>query len=257
MFDSHCHLQDRRIVDSVDDIISKARRAGVDGFLCCGTTENDWADVAKIGAIHSGAICAFGIHPWYVDEVSDGWDDVLKKYIADDNRAAIGEIGLDNTVKPRNDNRQIDIFVRQLEIADELKRPVSIHCRRAWESILKILKARGGLRYGGAIHSYSGPAELVDELQKLGCHISFSGSIINDKNKRAAESLKKVSPNRLLVETDSPDILPPNIPGPTNEPANLQLIINKIAEITEKAPEEITSLTRENGMRLFINPARQ
>jgi TatD DNase family protein len=251
MFDSHCHLQDKRVTDNIDYYVGNAYRAGVDAFLCCGTAETDWADVARIGADYDGVICAFGIHPWYVDQASDNWESVLREYLSKDKFAAIGEIGLDNAVRLRNDGRQVDIFIRQLEIAHELKRPVSIHCRKAWGPLLSILKTCGGLHCGGVIHSYSGPPELVGELEKLGCYISFSGSIVNDKNKRAAKSLKKVSLDRLLVETDSPDILPPTAPGPLNEPENLPLIVSKIAELLGETPEEIAARTCENAVKLF------
>ncbi|MDR2579228.1 MAG: TatD family hydrolase [Chitinispirillales bacterium] len=261
MFDTHCHLQDERIAGSVDDILCRAGRAGVRRLLCCGSAEEDWAGVARIGAKYGGnadlcnsavsVSCAFGVHPWYVDQAGDNWDTELEGYLNRDPSAAVGEIGLDNTVSPRNDVRQIDIFTRQLEIAGRFGRPVSIHCRKAWGSLLSILKNMGGLRCGGAIHSYSGPPDLVCELEKLGCCISFSGSILIPGSKRAAESLKKVSPGKLLVETDSPDILPPGVPGPFNEPANIFTIINKAAEILAKTPEEVALLTYNNGLRLL------
>jgi TatD DNase family protein len=252
MFDSHCHLQDDRIAGRVGDTVAAAARAGVRRMLCCGSAAGDWADVARIGADHPAAVsCAYGVHPWYVSRIGDDWDKELEGYLARDPLAAVGEIGLDNAVDVRDDETQAKIFIRQLEIASRYNRPVSIHCRKAWGSLLSILRDMGGLPAGGAIHSYSGPPDLVSELEKLGCYISFSGSILIPGNKRAAESLKRVSPDRLLIETDAPDILPRGAPGPHNVPANLPIIMNKAAEILGAPPETIAALTYDNGMRLF------
>jgi TatD DNase family protein len=252
MFDSHCHLQDERIAGHVGSLIADAASAGVRRMLCCGSAEGDWADVARIGADYPESVsCAYGVHPWYVGKIGDDWDKELEGYLARDPSAAVGEIGLDNAVDARNDEAQAKIFVRQLEIAKQYSRPVSIHCRKAWGSLLSILKDIGGLAAGGAIHSYSGPPDLVGELEKLGCCISFSGSILIPGNKRAAESLKKVSPDRLLIETDAPDILPRGAPEPHNVPANLPIIMDKAAEILGEPPETIAARVYNNGMRLF------
>jgi len=251
MFDSHCHLQDKRIYGCLDGIINSARRAGVGRMLCCGSDAADWADVARAGAAYEEVLCAYGVHPWYVNDVNDDWIPLLERYLAEDKTAAVGEIGLDHAVGPRNDAVQADIFCRQLEIARRYRRPVSIHCRKAWGGLLPILRDMGGLPHGGAIHSYSGPPDLVRELEKLGCCISFSGSILIPGNKRALNALKEVSPDRLLVETDSPDILPAGAAGPHNEPANLLMVIGKISEILGEPPEKIARLTYDNACRVF------
>ncbi|MCL2183312.1 MAG: TatD family hydrolase [Chitinispirillia bacterium] len=273
MFDSHCHLQDKRIFGRVDEIVRNARNVGVGRMLCCGSEAADWADVARIGAGYGGAVvCAYGVHPWYVggtavdntadngngadkingaNSINNDWMAALEKYLTNDPSAAVGEIGLDHTVSPRNDDCQKDIFIRQLKIAERHKRPVSIHCRKAWGDLLSILRDTGGLRYGGAIHSYSGPPDLVGQLEDMGCSISFSGSILIPGSRRAAESVRKVSPRKLLAETDSPDILPQGAPGPHNEPLNLPMVINRMAEILGETPENIAASTHSNATALF------
>ena len=252
MFDTHCHLQDGRIIGQVGAVINRAARAGVRRMLCCGSGEADWGDVARVGAGYGGAVtCAYGVHPWYVDRLNDGWEARLEEYLHRDGSAAVGEIGLDNAVDPRNDVRQADIFARQLEIAGRLRRPVSIHCRKAWGSLLSILRGAGGLRFGGAVHSYSGPPDLVGELESLGCCISFSGSILIPGSRRVAESMRVVSPDRLLVETDSPDILPRGASGSHNEPANLPIILYRVAEILGEQPGAVAARTFDNADRVF------
>ena len=251
MFDSHCHLQDERIFDSVYDLISRARAVGVGGFLCCGTSPSDWNRVARIGSAYEGVVCAFGVHPWNADSVVDKWEDLLRKYLRGDKRAVVGEIGLDSSSVTRRSGKQADVFIRQLYIASDFARPVSIHCRDSWGALVGILSRIGGLRYGGAIHSYSGSAETVVQLQKFGCYISFSGAILNESNKKAERAIREVLPRYLLVETDSPDMLPLNSSGDFNEPSNLPLIINKIADVTGMEPDEVSRLTSDNARRLF------
>jgi TatD DNase family protein len=251
MFDTHCHLQDQRICGQISELLGRARAAGVGRLLCCGCAGGDWAGVARLGAEHPPVSCAFGVHPWHADKAENGWSERLEEFLRNDPKAAVGEIGLDNAVRPRNDEKQADVFTRQLEIAGRLGRPVSIHCRKAWGSLLSILRRTGGLKYGGAVHSYSGPPDLVGELEKFGCCISFSGSILAPGSKRAAESLKKVSPDKLLVETDSPDILPAGALRPYNEPANLPIILDKAARILGMPIDEVAELTYNNGVRLF------
>ncbi|MFP4013545.1 MAG: TatD family hydrolase [Chitinispirillaceae bacterium] len=251
MFDTHCHLQDERISAEVEGVISRAARSGIRRMLCCGTREQDWAGVSELASVYEEVCGAFGLHPWFIATRSPDWLQSLEKYLTYSPGAAIGEIGLDHTWEPRNDQDQAEVFIQQLDLARELKRPVSIHCRKAWGDLLKILQKRGGLENGGAIHSYSGPPDLIHVLEKLNCHISFSGSILNPRNKRAQNSLSQVSPERLLVETDSPDLLPKGVPGSNNEPQNLVLIVKRIADFLGKPLEEIAFRTEKNGNELF------
>ena len=262
MFDTHCHLQDERISARAGDIVAAANRAGVARMLCCGGSAADWDAVANIGAAHAagGVVCAYGVHPFYVESVDPNgsdWTGELSRRLSGDPSAAVGEIGLDRAVTPRCDDRQAEVFTRQLKIAEQYGRPVSIHCRKAFGTMLSILKDIGGLKFGGAIHSYSGSPDLIDELVELGCCISFSGSILIPTGKRAIASLKKVPRDKLLIETDSPDILPYGATGPFNEPANLLLILNKVAEILEEFPQKIAELTNENGCRLYCDAKRR
>jgi TatD DNase family protein len=118
----------------------------------------------------------------------------------------------------------------------------------------EILEAHGGIERGGVLHSYSGPAEMVPEFQRLGLFISFSGSITRSNNKRGQAAVQAVSPERLLIETDSPDIVPTQIaPGECNEPANIVFVLEKVAQLTGMSMEETAKRTWNNACRLFIN----
>ena len=250
LFDAHCHLQDERIGNDVDAIIERARTAGVDRMLCCGSSENDWDAVLELAEKYQFVIPALGIHPWYVDGRSKQWLQRLSYCIEKNPHIAIGEIGLDHVISPRNDKEQFTILQQQLTLAREYNRSTSVHCRKAWGSLMNFLRQNPSYGVNMVIHSYSGPVELIDELYDYGIYFSFSGSVTYERNKRGREALKKVPADRLLIETDSPDILPCNCSG-TNEPAHLQQIVQTVAAIRGTNAESIAELTYKNGSRLF------
>jgi TatD DNase family protein len=116
-----------------------------------------------------------------------------------------------------------------------------------------ILKKEGGLPYGGVIHSFSGSADMVPVLEKLGASLSFSGSVTKKANKKAAKAVMAVSEERLLIETDSPDILPENCPEGLNEPAYLSVIAGAVACLRNEKPEHVAQIAYCNAMNLFGN----
>ena len=250
LFDSHCHLQDDRIFAQADAIVARARNAGVRAMLCCGSSESDWEAVKVLSLKYPEIIPAFGIHPWYRQLRTGKWLDKLEELLVEFPAAAVGEIGIDHARDGRNDEDQAAVFISQLKLAHKLNRPVSIHCRKAWADLASMLK-QYGLPNGGVIHSWSGAPDLVPLFEKAGASISFSGSITHDRNKRGRASAAVVSEERLLIETDSPDIPPRGGAEGENEPANLVKIAEKIAELRGKTVEEIGELTYVNACGIF------
>jgi TatD DNase family protein len=252
LFDSHCHLQDQRILSDLDGILSRAADAGVAKMVCCGSCEEDWGQVLHIYEKNKDLIIpAFGIHPWFVVQRSGSWMEKLKEILKRVPDAAVGEIGLDHSLENRNDNDQLVVFAAQLELAAELKRPVSIHCRKAWGDLLSTFEKTGGVACGGAIHSFSGAPEMVESLEKYNLSISFSGSITYERNKKARESCRIVSSNRLLIETDSPDIRPFGFDRSDNEPSTLRSVVETVAMIRKSSVEETARITYTNGTAVF------
>jgi TatD DNase family protein len=219
-------------------------------MLCCGSSEQDWEAVKVLSSKCPEIIPAFGVHPWYIKARSNEWLKILETLLVGLPIAAVGEIGLDHALDDRNDEDQASVFIGQLKLAQKLGRPVSIHCRRAWADLATILK-RYGLPDGGVIHSYSGAPDLVPQFEKTGASISFSGSITYDRNKRGRGSAVVVSEDRLLIETDSPDIAPRGVAEGENEPANVVKVAETLAELRGKTIEEISELTYRNACGIF------
>lgn len=259
-FDAHCHLQDSRIGPKLPELIQEWRNIGGRYLVCCGAGQDDWAEVASIARRYPEVIPCFGLHPWYLDSASDDWESVLNRYL-DSMPSGIGEIGLDFAVtgpdRDRRDrDRQMSMFLKQLRIANQRNLPVSVHVRKAWEACIQTVTSEGGLSGGGLVHSWSGSAEMVPVFEKLGFMISFSGSIAYPGNRRGIASLQSVSESRILIETDSPDILP-RLPETRNQewnkPSNLGLICRIAAETRGTPPGELRDQASANGEFLFRN----
>ncbi|WP_300674853.1 TatD family hydrolase [Desulfoluna sp.] len=250
LFDTHAHLQDPRLAGVVDAMMDRARAIGVSRILSCGTREDDWAPLTALAARYPEILPAYGVHPWFIETLSPDWVNALGQRLTE-NRAAVGEIGLDFVVEGLDRGKQEAVFLAQLRLARALKRPVSIHCRKAWGRLMDLLKQEGGLPHGGAIHSFSGSMEVAQELVRLGAFLSFSGSITRPNNHKAKKNAAAVPPDRLLIETDSPDILPENLPGPLNEPAHVIQVVTTLATVRKTTPESVAEMTWNNALGLF------
>jgi TatD DNase family protein len=250
LFDAHCHLQDERLLADLPQALARAHAVGVRRLLCCGTCEHDWPAVRELARAQPEIVPSFGLHPWYLAERSGQWVDALEKCLAEI-PAGVGEIGLDHAVVARNDAEQEEVFLAQLRLARKLRRPVSVHCRKAWGRLLELLRAEGGLAAGGILHSYSGPPDLTGELEALGFYISFSGVITRSGNKRGRRAAQAVSAERLLIETDSPDLAPVGAASAVNEPANLVRVAEALAGIRNISVAALAEQTFANASRLL------
>jgi len=247
-FDSHCHLQDERFEGRLDEVLTRARAVGLTAFACCGCQENDWEAVLELSSRHRDIVPLLGLHPWYVRGASVRWLARLEEGLGA-HRAGLGECGLDFALEDADRELQERVFRSQLELARGLERPVSIHCRKAWESLLRISREIGLPGAGAMVHSFSGSAEVALQLQELGYHLSFSCSLANPRNRRAAKALRAVWPERLLFETDAPDIAPPGIE--LNEPANIRQVSAAAAEILGVDECELAARVHRNARALF------
>ena len=259
LYDAHCHLQDERLAPHLAAALARAAAAGVARLMCCGSSESDWEDVVALAGRHPAVRMSLGLHPWYVTDRTPAWLDRLRELLARSS-AAVGEIGLDHVLDKATHAAQEEVFLAQLAVARELNRPVSVHCRQAWGRMQELLAAHGVPPAGMLIHSYSGSPETIAWLQERGVYVSFSCSLTRSGNTRGHRSAAAARADRLLVETDSPDIPPVPEPGvtpllhdgrPLNEPANLGRVARALASVRETTEDEIARLTWDNAVRLF------
>ncbi len=196
--DSHCHLPEQPLTPGISGIMEG--KGGVTRMLCNATREEDWQPVIKLAARGKGGIPFLGIHPWFADSAGAGWEERLMALL-ERIPAGIGETGLDKSCRADFAGQQ-RIFQTQLRMAAELRRPLVIHCVKAWGRLLEMLEQSAAPLPPVMIHSFGGSAETLQRLLRLGCFISFSARVTTDS--RLHPCLLQTPLARLLLETDAP-----------------------------------------------------
>jgi TatD DNase family protein len=252
-FDSHCHLHDSRIISDIQCLADRAKTANVQYMVSCATMEDNFELTAQLSEAFHSILPCFGIHPWFVSSISDQWKEHLEYYLLN-YPSGIGETGLDFTDKTCDRDLQIKVFEYHLMLARQLERPINIHVRNAWDIFIHILKKTGKLKVPGLIHSYSGSADMIPLFENNGLYISFSGSVTNPKAKKVVTALKRVSKERFVLETDTPDIYP-YLPEPKacrlNEPKNLPAIAQIAAKRIGMTIEAFSKHAYDNSLTVF------
>lgn len=205
MFDAHCHLYDAELkpVWEWGDSLP-----AIEAHVINGTRPDNWESIHQFpGLGGSRALKAYGVHPWCVDDLPSDWMDLLRGYLERDG-ASVGEIGLDNWIEPRNETLQRTIFTTQMELASELGLPPSIHCVRAWGMLLDCLSGMP-LWNGFLSHGFGGSKEVLYQILDLGGYVSFSAYGADPGRKRIRDAIRACPADRILVETDAPDMVPP------------------------------------------------
>ena len=246
--DSHCHLQHPLFKGILPKIMVKARGAGVTRFICCATSELDWDDVLALAKQEEGVIPMLGQHPWYLGKSKPGWDARLFDSLQTVS-AGVGECGLDFAIEDADREAQLAALEPQWRTAVNLGRPMSLHCRKAFDTLFELSKKLGMPSCGAVIHAFSGSAEQAVVAAQRGFYISFACSLMNPNSKRARKAILATPQDRLLLETDSPDI--PPTPGTVNEPANLAQLLNCAAELRGQAADELARQIGRNADRVF------
>lgn len=250
MTDAHNHLQDGRFNGIRDQVIDEMIQSGVTRCVVNGTCPTDWPRVAELAKNHPEFIIpSFGLHPW--KEPTEGWLERLIHYLDTVPNACIGECGLDRWIKDYDIELQTQVFIAQLGLAAERNLPISIHCLKAWGHLIDLLESHPLPQRGFLLHSYGGSAQLVPRLAKLGAYFSFSGYFLHERKQNVRDTFKLVPSDRLLIETDAPDMLPPKslishvLPNGINHPANLSAIHKAASEYID------ISMVSENFKTLF------
>lgn len=254
--DSHNHLQDPRL-GPPETVISAMKTAGVTRCIVNATSEADWPAVEALALAHPGFILpAFGIHPWKAHTATDGWQDRLSGILERHPQASIGECGLDYWVSCPPIGIQMPVFEAQLGLAHGLGRPITIHCLRAWGLLLEVM-ARGVMPPGFLMHSFGGTIEVARRLIPMGARFSLSGHALHPRKAGLLEVFRQLPIERIMVETDAPDMAPPAdftshpMAGDCNHPANLPVIGAALATALGMTAVELARITRENAAALF------
>jgi len=250
LIDSHCHLDAPAFDADREEVIARARAAGVVAQIVPATTAARWPDVRAACQCAPGLFPAYGLHPMFVAEHRPGHLDELRQWIERERPVAVGECGLDYFVAGLDMDAQQVYFQAQLELARDYDLPVIIHARRAVDAVIAAVRRVGGLR--GVVHSFAGSLEQARQLWGLGFLIGLGGPVTHPRAQRLRRLAASMPLEFLLLETDAPDQPDHAIPGQRNEPTRLPAIVATIAQLRCEPATEIARMTSANATRLFI-----
>ena len=252
LIDSHAHLDGEKFADDRAAVVERALASGVVKIITMGDSLESSARSVALTEEFESVYAAVGIHPEEAQPMTAATDDRLAAWTAQEKVVAIGEIGLDYYWEKDEEKRALQraIFVRQLDLARQLRLPVCIHDREAHGDMMKILKTEGrGLR--GVLHCYSGSWEMATELLKGDWYFGVDGPLTYKNAAKLPEIVQRLPAERILVETDSPYLSPMPFRGKRNEPAHVLYIAKKAAELRGESLEAFARATRENTREMY------
>lgn len=252
MIDSHCHLNYRGLVEEQDQVIDRARSAGVTGMLNISTREREWADIVATAERHPDIWASVGIHPHEADEHPDMDMQRLVDAAAHPKVIGIGETGLDYYYDHSDRARQQASFRSHIAAARETGLPLIVHTRDAEEDTLAILREEMGKgAYPGLIHCFTASGAFADAALDLGLYISISGIVTFKNAKDLQETAARLPLDRLLIETDAPFLAPVPHRGRTCEPAHVADTARFLADLRRESMDELIAATEANFFALF------
>ena len=249
IFDTHAHYDSGAFNADRFDILASMPEKNVGLIVDPGCDLESSRAAIALAEKYDFVYAAVGWHPEDMDKLTDEGFDEMIKLMHHPKCVAVGEIGLDYYWDAEHKDEQKALFIRQIELALELDKPVIVHDREAHGDSFDIVSRYPELR--GVFHCYSGSAEMAAELLKRGWYLGFDGPVTYKSNKKAAEVLAVTPLERILVETDSPYMAPEPCRGKRNDSSLLVYVLEKIAALKGVSAEEMTRITQENGCRLF------
>lgn len=249
--DSHSHLADPAFDVDREDVIARAREAGLRAVISIGESRQAAAHAREIAQRHPGFVFfTAGIHPHDAATYDAQRDVDSITSEVEQGAVAIGECGLDYHYDHSPRDRQRAAFRGQLQLAERLQRPVVVHSRLAVDDTASMIREAGEAGVRGVMHCFGGPAALADIALEAGWYISFAG-VITFKKWTDDGLLRAVPMDRLLVETDAPYLTPVPHRGKRNEPAYVTLTLQRLAAVRGENPEQLADVCAANAARLF------
>lgn len=255
LFDTHAHLNLDAFDSGLEELLERARAAGLIGISVIGIDAATSRRACELAAEHPGFLYAVvGIQPNSAAEAAEGDWSTIQELAGAPGVRAIGETGLDCYWDDTPIEIQHEYFDRHLELARATALPVVIHMRESGSLIVDQLRRQSSVP-SGVMHSFTGDRALADQCLELGLCISFAGMVTFKKSDELRDVAKHVPEDRLLVETDSPYLSPEPLRGKRpNEPARVEHTLRTLAKVRGVSPEYLAEVTTENAKRLFQLP---
>lgn len=263
--DSHAHLEGKRYTDDREQVIARAREAGVEAIVAIGNGDgpSNFECGIQLAERYVCMYATIGIHPHEAQLADQAAYERMAELAKRPKVIAWGEIGLDYFYDHSPRDVQQKVFAAQMELARTAKLPIVIHCRpsegseNAWEDCLRMIKeqwAPSGL--GGILHCFTGNSEQARRALDMGFMISFAGNLTFPKAQQIRDAAQVVPLDRILIETDSPYLAPIPYRGKRNEPAFVREVARQLGELRGLSTEEAGHQTAQNFRRFFSLPEK-
>ena len=251
--DTHCHLDDARYNDDLDEILENARQEGVEKFIIPGADPKSLERAVEISQQYDSVYFAVGVHPYDAQNYDRSY---LEKFVKHSKCVAIGECGLDYYRLPENQEEidaekklQKEVFIDQILWAKELQKPLIIHIRESSADCLELLEKHAG-KEGGVLHCYNADESLL-KLAKRNFYYGVGGVLTFKNAKKLINVYPKIPQDRLLIETDAPYLTPHPHRGERNEPSFTTFVADKMSELSSVSRVEMEQITTQNSVKLF------
>lgn len=258
--DSHAHLSPLDYKEDLQAVLDRARDAGVEAVIVPATDLESSREAIQLADRHSEIFACVGFHPHEASKATENGLQEIEELSKHPKVVAIGEIGLDYYYNLSPHDRQCEVFESQIEIAVRRNLPLVVHMRESTIDTFAAVERAVQKNYGwlpdasvpkrGVFHCFPGTVEESAKLRNLGFWVSFTG-IVTFKKSQAADIVKQIGFQNVLLETDSPYMTPEPFRGKRNEPAHIVYIGKKIAEVSGVSEEEVAASTTANAKALF------
>ena len=253
IIDTHCHLDDNRYNDDIEEVLKRAKSQGVERFIIPGADPTTLKRAIELSEKFPEVYFSLGVHPY---DATNYNREFLEPYAHHPKCVAIGECGLDYFRLPKSDNEieaektlQKEVFIDQILLAKELDLPLIVHIRESSSDSLDLLLQYAGKR-GGVLHCYNADESLL-KLADKNFYYGIGGVLTFKNARKLINVYPKIPNDRLIIETDAPYLTPHPHRGKRNEPSYCQLVANKMAELSTAEQSDIETLTTKNAKTLF------
>lgn len=249
-FDTHAHYNDKAYEGILDEVLDECKKNNIKKIVNIGYNKESSIKAIELSNKYENMYAVIGVHPSDVD-VNNAEDiyDVYNEY-NNGKIVAIGEIGLDYSYVKDNKEKQFELFISQIELANELKLPVAIHTRDASLDTYNILKEHKP-KYGGLLHCFKPTDDLMKLVLDEGYYVGLGGNITYKRSKSFPNYLKQIPLSNIVLETDCPYLAPVPYKGELNKSSYIPIICKKLAEYLEIDEEEIANKVYENSYNIY------
>jgi len=250
LIDTHCHLDDVAFADDYDDVLAESTEAGVRGWINVGFEPERWQSSIALRNRTPGMSVMLGVHPSSAGQWSIATRDTLQRLLVESRAVAIGEIGLDFFHPSPSRQVQIRAFTDQLDLALGICLPVAIHMRDSGETMLEFLQSRQSLP-PLLFHSYDGGTAMTDFVVASGSYVGVGGLATRKSSEGLRHELERIPLQQMVLETDSPYLVPAGVKSRRNTPAQVRTIMSFLAGLKTVQASYVASITTRNANAFF------